>query len=95
MAEPSKRFEVVQEDDSLSPVPPSPSPGAAVGVLLLALKALSQRALVAIDNLFCLLTVFAVFWLWRSTPDPNVYQITSLALFALFVLAANVIVRRK
>jgi len=62
---------------------------------MLALKALSQRALIALDNLFTLLTVFLVFWLWRSTPEPNTYQLVGLGIFAVFVLAANVIVRRK
>lgn len=91
MAE-AKRFEIVEpEDDS----PPSPAHNVAVNTILLALKALSQRALIALDNLFCLLTVFSVFWLWLLTPDPNAYQIASLTLYALFVLAANIIVRRK
>lgn len=62
---------------------------------MLALKALSQRFVVALLDLFCLVTVTGAWWLWHSIPDPNVNQIVSLSIFALFVLAANVIVRRK
>lgn len=88
MADPQKRFQVVEET-------PDESQAAGLSLLLLSLKTLSQRALVAIDNLFWLLTVFSVFWLWRSTPDPNAYQIAGLTIYALFVLAANFIARRK
>lgn len=84
------KFEIVEEPD---PAPVGGGQGAAL--LFVALKALSQRALIAIDNLFCLLTVGAVFWLWYSIPDPNSNQIVSLAIFAGFVLAANWLVRRK
>lgn len=98
MAEKSA-FQIVEEatDDPI-PFPRKPLidvSAAATQALLLGLKALSQRALIAIDNLFTLVTVCLVFWLWQSIPAPNTYQIVSQAIFALFVLAANVIVRRK
>jgi len=64
-------------------------------MLTLALKALSQRALVAIADLFTLLTVGSAFWLWSSIPAPNDRQIIALSIYACFVLAANYIVRRK
>lgn len=83
-----RRFQVVDDE-------PANEHSAATAGLVLALKALSQRALIAIDNLFTLITVALVFWLYKSTPDPNTYQLVGLGLFALFVLAANVIVRRK
>ena len=66
-----------------------------VAMLTLALKALSQRALVAIADLFTLLTVGSAFWLWASIPAPNDRQIIALSIYACFVLAANYIVRRK
>ena len=82
-----RKFEVVEESDAPEPL--------AVSGVMLALRALSQRALVAAADLFCLLTVFGAWWLWWSVPDPNVNQITSLSIYALFVLAANWIVRRR
>ena len=64
-----------------------------VSLLALALKTMGQRALIAVDNLFTLVTVCLAFYLWHSIPDPNTLQVVALALFAVFVLAANVIVR--
>jgi hypothetical protein len=64
-----------------------------LSILALALRTMGQRALIAVDNLFTLVTVCLAFFLWHSIPDPNTLQVTALALFALFVLAANVIVR--
>ena len=69
--------------------------GVQIAMLTLALKALSQRALVAIADLFTLLTVGSAFWLWASIPAPNDRQIIALSIYACFVLAANYIVRRK
>lgn len=87
---PERKFEIVKDDE-----PARPDHSAAIQAIMLGLKALSQRALIAIDNLFTLLTVGSGFWLWLSIPDPNVYQLVGMAMYALFVLAANVIVRRK
>lgn len=99
-----RQFQVVEE------LPEPPRPGipetvplpaprdrvgeAAASALGFALKALSQKALVALSSLFTLLTVGSAFFLWHYTPDPNAHQIVSLTIYALFVLAANVIVRR-
>jgi hypothetical protein len=55
---------------------------------------LSKRTLVALSNLFCLLTVFSVFVLFYNIPKPDSYQIVALTIYAAFVLAANAIVRR-
>lgn len=86
------QFEIV--DDEPTPEPEQAEP-AGTSILLLALKALSQRAIAAVADLFFLTTVGLTFWLWYQVPDPNAYQITSLALFGLFILAANWIVRRR
>lgn len=67
---------------------------AGVNMLLLGLKTLSQRALVAASALFTLLTVGSVFWLFMVIQDPNTMQLTEMGMYALFVLAANVIVKR-
>src|SRR5258707_1942739 len=93
-----QQFEVVPDDE------PTPEryahdyeqrEPAGVGIMLLALKALSQRALTAITDLFTLITVFGAWWLWYKIPDPTPNQIVSLSIFAAFVLAANWLVRRK
>jgi hypothetical protein len=58
--------------------------------ILFALKTLSQRAFVALMGLFRLITgasVFALFWVYGR--EPSTYQIASLSIYALFVLALN------
>ncbi len=72
-----------------------PAEKAGLQMLMLGLRALSTRALAAIADLFMLATVGSAFWLWYLTPKPDVFQIVSLSIYALFVLAANYIVRRK
>lgn len=67
---------------------------AAVSALTLGLKTLSQRALAAVKGWFAILSCASVFWLWNAIPNPSNTQIVSLSLYALFILAANVIVRR-
>ena len=82
-------FEVVEDDM------PVAAPKRDTGLLLLALKTLSQRALAAIADLFTLATVGSAFWLFFAIKDvPTVFQIVLAAIYALFVLAANWIVRR-
>jgi hypothetical protein len=60
----------------------------------LSLAALSKRAVVALADLFCLLTVGSAWYLWHSIPDPNTYQLIELAMYAVFVTGVNVIIRR-
>ena len=67
----------------------------AIAMLTVALKALSQRALVAASDLFTLITCIGAWYLWYSIPEPNDRQIAALTIYALFTLAANYIVRRK
>lgn len=69
--------------------------GVAIQMMTMALGALSQRAVIALAACFTLLTVGSAFWLWMSIPDPNTNQIISLSIYAVLVLAINVIVRRK
>lgn len=66
----------------------------AANAITLGLKVLSQRAIAATKDIFTLLSVGSSFWLWWSIPDPSTTQIVSLTIYALFILAANVIVRR-
>ena len=67
---------------------------AAVSALALGLKALSQRAIAGMRAAFTLLSAGAIFWVWTATPDPKPSQIVSMTIFAIVMLAANVIVRR-
>jgi hypothetical protein len=101
MNPPSRRFEVV-DDPVEAPPQAAPAPAkqplvnrVSVEMLSMAISALSQRALTALAACFSLLTVASAFWLWYLTPVPTDRQIISLALYALFVLAINVIVRRR
>ena len=89
-----RKFEVVQDEPDTPPRIPI-GEKFATDALMLALKGLSQRAIIAVDNLFTLLTVGSAFWLWLSIPSPSTYQLIGLAMYAVFVLAANWIVRRK
>lgn len=67
---------------------------AAASALALGLKALSQRAIAATKDVFTLLSIGSVFWVWTSVPDPSTTQIVSHSIYAVVILAANVIVRR-
>ena len=89
MVDPKWKPEIVEDDDR-----PEQDNSAAAGLLALALKALSQRAIVALESLFTLITVGLVFAVWMSIPQPTTHQIVSMGIFAAFVLAANVIVRK-
>lgn len=89
-----KKFQVVGEthDDAEAG---NTATSVATQLLALGLKTLSQRALSAIADLFTLATVGSAFYLWFLTPTPNLFQIISLTIYALFVLAANYIVRGR
>ena len=93
MAEARKpAFEVIETDDEPVAQPPKRD----TALLMLALKSLSQRAIAAIADLFTLVTVGSAFWLFFAIKtEPNTYQLVLAATYALFVLAANWIVRRQ
>jgi hypothetical protein len=96
----ASRLEVVGQEVEPDPFPVE-QPKAPIGTkfageaIALALTALSQRALLALSSLFTLLTVASAFVLWYVTPEPNTYQLIKLALYGVFVLGANWIVRRR
>ena len=95
MAEP-KRFELVEESDPAdSPIPPQNESRFSTDLLFLSLQALSKKTLVALSNLFCLLTVGSAFWLCLTIHDPNPFQLVEIGGYFTFVLAANWIVRRR
>ncbi len=89
MAKP--QFEIVEEREEVKPS------GLATAALLLGLRALSQRALVALADCFSLITVATVFWISMSIIpyEPSTHQLAGLAGYAIFIVAVNVIVRRS
>lgn len=90
-----RRFEPVEiREEQPDPALARAANAAALSALTLGLKALSQRALAATRDVFTLLSVGSGFWLWNSIPDPSYSQIVSLSLYALFILSANIIVRK-
>lgn len=61
----------------------------ALSLLLLALKALSQRTIVAIAQLAAVMALASVWWLFYAAlpVDPSVHQLTGLGMYGAFVLA--------
>lgn len=98
MASPARNFELIGEQTVAPPAAPQNSDSLAkanMEMLLLALRALSQRAMTAVTNLFTLGLVVAVWVLLaRVLPDPTPMQLGGIAGFAAFCLAIDV-VRRK
>jgi hypothetical protein len=87
------KFSLVEDDDRT----PSQSKAEQAGIaaLTLGLSALSQRAVIALSRTFVLLATASAFALWwRVMPDPTVLQLIGLSLYAVFALAASVIVRK-
>jgi len=84
-----------EEIEPPAPAAASSAESAGMHMLYLGLKALSQRALIALSALFTLLTVASAFWLWMTIKDPNVMQLIEMGMYGIFVLAANLIVRRS
>ena len=87
-------------DPSLSEQPsPPPQPRleqAAAGMLLAGLRALSQRTIIAVGNLFVLAAAASAFWLWLTTmPDPSIHQLVGLTLYGALMLALCHLVLRR
>lgn len=96
MAQQNPGFEIVGGTETETrPVPPAEDNKIVIALIMLGIKALSQRALTAATDLFSLLTICSCFYLWFLTPSPNDRQIISLTLYGLLILAINWIVRRK
>lgn len=90
-----RRFEPVEiREDQPDPAFAKAANAAAVEALALGLKTLSQRAVSGARALFTLLSVASIFWVWTATPDPHPSQIISMSIYAVVILAANIIVRR-
>lgn len=88
--------QVAVEEDTAAQVVQHPSAAQATNVsahmLAIALKALGQRAVVALSSLFTSMLVLSAWWLWLQAPaEPSVRQLVGLGLYGLFVLAVLVI----
>jgi hypothetical protein len=78
------------------PPPETRLDNAATNVLMLALRALGHRAVIAVANLFVLITAVSAWWLWLTTlPSPSVLQLVGLGLYGLLILALNWLVLRR
>ena len=91
-----KPFQIISEEEAKKPPRTDQVlESAGMQALMLGLGALSKRAVVALQSMFVLLATGSAFALWWSVlPSPTVLQLTGLGMYALFVLAASVIVRR-
>lgn len=98
MAKPS--FEVVGGGEEPAGTPrvetaPKKDWAEATKILLLMLKTLSERTIVALADLRTLLSAGAAFYLWVDLPaEPTTGRLIALAMFATFILAINWIWRR-
>jgi len=95
--QPNPLFRVVSAEQE-APDPTAQQQAVATTMIRMALTALAQRFVVALSNLFTLLTVGSVFILCIWTPDPNTHQLVMLGGYSLFILLVNYLViasRRK
>ena len=73
----------------LDPAQPSASMQAVTNMLMIALKALSQRTVIALASLVDLALSASVFALWVIViSTPTVLQLIGLGIYAMFVLIA-------
>lgn len=95
MNQPGRQFTVVEEDEA-SEQQSSTTQKAAADILMMALGALSQKTVVALASLFTLLTVASAFALWWVIlPNPSIFQLIGVGMYAGFILATNLIVRSR
>jgi len=87
------QFEVVEDEQPNS----APAESDTSGALDVLLAIFSQKTAAALNGFYSLLTVASVFWLaFVIIPhDPSVQQLIGLGGYAAFVIAVNIIVRRK
>ena len=65
-------------------------------LLMLSVRALSQRALTAITNLFTAGAVLSAWWLWSTVlPNPTPLQLVGVGGYAVFLLAIEIVRRKK
>jgi hypothetical protein len=87
-------FQVVENE--APPQAPPQNNAVAMQMLTIALKALSDRALTGISAAFSLLGLASVWALWwHILATPSAYQLTGLGMYSIFLLALEIIRRRK
>jgi hypothetical protein len=95
-----RTFELITEEAPVTPpaqpaTPPADQTQAARQLLFTALRALSQRTLTAVTNLFSLFLVVLAFILFgRILDDPTPNRLTGVGGFAVFCLLIDVVRRR-
>ena len=83
------------DDAPEKPSPASPIESGLAYLLMTSLKALSQRALVALASMVDLLLIASAFALWfMIIATPDVSQLVGVGMYALFILAAIHLRRR-
>jgi len=94
MSAQGSRLREIQADPA--PQADSQQPNVGMQLLLLALKTLSQRTVVAIAALRGMVLAGAVFWLSMVVVEsPSVLKLVGLGIFAAFVLLAEMMVSKK
>lgn len=96
------RFAVVDEIEDAptpaltrDPASSAATTAAATSFLLLALKSLSQKTIVALASLFTLLTAASVFAIaFVISAAPSVLQLVLLGLYSIFVISLEFVRRR-
>ncbi len=69
-----------------------PKPDRSAQLLMVALRALSQRALIALAALSSVILAGSVFALyWEVLPNPSINQLVGLGMYACFILALHVV----
>ena len=91
------KFQVLSENQPLDQTQPTGQAdnGAAIGAIMLALKALSQKTIVALSTLFTAAALASAWYLWYSVlPNPTTPQLVGLGGYAAFILALEYVRRR-
>ena len=93
-------FTLVGEDDA--PIPQTEPQSThdetsqATAILMLALRTVAQRFIIALSNLLGLLTAASVFWLAMAIRNnPNLGQLVLLGMYAAFILCVNLLKRKE
>lgn len=85
-----------EEAPQIQKQPDNQASQASVQLLILALKTLSQRTLVALGALRGLVLAGSVFWaVLTILPDPNAYKLVGIGLYGLFCLVLEIITYRR
>jgi hypothetical protein len=97
MAEPARKFQMIDDSVPAAATPPVARDDAAARQLLfVALRSLSQRTLTAVTNLFSLILVGLVAMLLAKVLDsPTTEKLAGVGGFAVFCLMIDVVRRRK